>query len=135
MKPGSTIVLAASITAASALMSGRTAAIRSPSIRTSAGSKSPTLRSRLSTTPPLIGVRGCWAKAGRAALASAAAPAHLTKSRRRMPEVAAIAWRSVRLDRAVRTRLIDGARQVLRQHIEQLIHRQAHRLRHLVDLL
>src|SRR5262245_52049279 len=54
-KPGITIVLEASITSAlGALMFGRTAETLPPSTKTSAASKSPTARSRLSTQPPLI---------------------------------------------------------------------------------
>ena len=69
-------------------MSGRTAAILSPSIRTSAFSKSPTSGSKLSTTPPLSKVRTGprWANAGRAmpatAVAASVAVADLIRARR-----------------------------------------------------
>src|SRR5262245_35630479 len=54
-KPGATIMREASITSAlGALILGRTAEILPPSTSTSACSKSPTARSRVSTQPPLI---------------------------------------------------------------------------------
>src|SRR5919198_344379 len=71
----------------SALILGRTAEILPPSISTSACSKSPTARSRVSTQPPLIRIGrpaagappGCCAPAGPATVATiaeaAAAPA------------------------------------------------------------
>src|SRR5262245_45529277 len=71
-KPGATIMRAASMTSAlGALILGRTAEILPPSISTSACSKSPTARSRVSTQPPLIRIArpgavappGCWALA------------------------------------------------------------------------
>src|SRR5215510_11272397 len=87
-KPGMTIMREASMTSAlGALIFGRTAEILPPSISTSACSKSPTARSRLSTQPPLIRIGrpaatappGCCALAGPATVATiaeaAAAPA------------------------------------------------------------
>src|SRR5499433_3341370 len=71
-KPGATIMREASITSAlGALILGRTAEILPPSTSTSACSKSPTARSRVSTHPPLIRIArpgpvappGCWALA------------------------------------------------------------------------
>src|SRR4029079_18976718 len=88
MKPGSTIMRDASITVASALISGRTATIFLSSIRTSAFSKSPTAGSKLSTTPPLSRVRAGprWANAGRTmpatAIAASVAAADLIRARR-----------------------------------------------------
>src|SRR5262245_50690564 len=72
-KPGITIMREASITSAlGALMLARTAEILPPSISTSACSKSPTARSRVSTQPPLIRIArpeavaplGCCARTG-----------------------------------------------------------------------
>src|SRR5262245_20945988 len=72
-KPGATIMREASITSAlGALILGRTAEILPPSISTSACSKSPTVRSRVSTQPPLIRIArpeavaplGCCARTG-----------------------------------------------------------------------
>src|SRR5215510_10871022 len=84
MKPGSTIMSLASITVACALMSGRTAVILLPSISTSAVSKSPTPRSKLSTTPPLMSVRdGLCAKAGTLAAAPATSVAAADAMKRR----------------------------------------------------
>src|SRR5262245_54037462 len=87
-KPGATIMREASITSAlGALILGRTAEILPPSTSTSACSKSPTARSRVSTQPPLIRIArpgavappGCCAPAGPATVATiaeaAAAPA------------------------------------------------------------
>src|SRR5262245_39262239 len=73
-KPGATIMREASITSAlGALILGRTAEILPPSTSTSACSKSPTARSRVSTQPPLIRIArpeeavaslGCCARTG-----------------------------------------------------------------------
>src|SRR5262245_36247653 len=95
-KPGITIDFEASITSAlGALMLGRTAEILLPSTSTSAASKSPTARSRLSTQPPLIrigrpgaGAPGaccaCAAPITLAAIAgAAAAPAAVVQRNRR----------------------------------------------------
>src|SRR5262249_48096312 len=81
-KPGATIMRAASITSAlGALILGRTAEILPPSTSTSACSKSPTARSRVSTQPPLIRIArpgavappGCWALAVPTTVAAAVA--------------------------------------------------------------
>src|SRR5262249_38440695 len=83
-KPGATIMREASITSAlGALIFGRTAEILPPSISTSACSKSPIVRSRVSTQPPLIRIGrpaagappGCCAPAGPATVAAIAAAA------------------------------------------------------------
>src|SRR5262249_7409623 len=87
-KPGATIMREASIPSAlGALRLGRTAETLPPSTSTSACSKSPTARSRLSPQPPLIRIArpgavaplGCCAPAGPATVATtaeaAAAPA------------------------------------------------------------
>src|SRR5262249_49933099 len=79
--PGITIVLAASITSApGALMFGRTAEIFVPSIRTSASSKSPTARSRLSTQPPLMRMARPAAGAPAGAVCPAARPGEVAAS-------------------------------------------------------
>src|SRR6516164_548297 len=82
-KPGATIMREASITSAlGALILGRTAEILPPSISTSACSKSPIVRSRVSTQPPLIRIArpgavapGCWALAVPTTVAAATAVA------------------------------------------------------------
>src|SRR5215813_8043962 len=82
-KPGATIMREASITSAlGALILGRTAEILPPSTSTSACSKSPTARSKVSTQPPLIRIArpgavapGCWALAVPTTVAAATAVA------------------------------------------------------------
>src|SRR5262245_35459554 len=83
-KPGATIMRDASMTSAlGALILGRTAEILPPSMSTSACSKSPTARSRVSTQPPLIRIArpgavappGCWALAVRTTVEAATAVA------------------------------------------------------------
>ena len=82
-KPGITIMFAASITCAVAVMFGWTAAIFPPSISTSAVSKSPTFGSSERTQPPLSSVRPLCA-AARVPKLAAARPtaADATKPRR-----------------------------------------------------
>ena len=77
MKPGTTMRLVASITAASSLemaMFGRTSRILPFSIRTSACAKSPIPRSRVRTTPPLRTMRR-WPCTRASSPSASAAPA------------------------------------------------------------
>ena len=78
--PGMTIVFAASITCASAVMFGRTAAIWPFSISTSAVSKSPTFGSSERTHPPLSSMRPVCAAAGALRRLAATRAAETTES-------------------------------------------------------